>query len=284
MMLVVSLLSLISLPASAENTQITQWTGQALGNKNSWSVPMFRTPSHERMTIKVVPSGGSYNGISASDLARWMETSLIRQAQSLGPVRNISVFTGSASKGDLVLEVDLKVVSGQDFNRNYGSSSNSENWRGSSHSSSASGSDSREWTKMYVTIQPILYRVGEKDQREVIAAPSARISASESEMTASAEERSSSRSDSYNWRRGSSSSSHSESDGSQWRNDSISRDTMADGLVQRLSRQAISLTFQDLCQALQIERYGEIKDRETVTSQTVPQRDAEAPLEYSVAQ
>lgn len=296
------LVGIVSLPAFGRDPQMTQWGSAVLANSSTaghqinqqdmnhvsitWEVPMFRMQCHERMTIKVIPSGNTnFSGISASEFASWTQASLLRQAQSLGPVRNISVFQGSPCKGDLVLEVSVRIVSGRDFNRNTDSSSHSESWRGGNHEASGSNGDSKEFTGVYLTLQPILYRIGEGDQKEIVAAPAARISASDSEMTASAENFQYRRSDSYQWRRGSSSSSHSESHSSEWGNDQdMSRETQADGLVQRLSRQAICLTFQDLCQALQVQRYGEIKDREAAEQRQPETPRSSGGISYTVTQ
>lgn len=262
--LVLVLALVASFPVFGRDTEIMQWTGGVFSGGNiPWEAPMFRCPRPERMTVKVTSSGGSFSGVSSSEYASWLEIMLMRQAQSLGPVRNITLFEGNPRKGDLLLEVSVRITSGQNENRNTGSSSSSSSWRRSSHSTSASGSDSREWNRVYLTLQPILYRIGEGGQKEIVAAPSARISASESEMTSSSEDSSYSRSDSYSTRRGSSYSSNSSRESSDWSNDEdLSREVMADGLVQKLSRQAISLVFTDLAKSLEIKRYGEIKARE----------------------
>lgn len=265
-LLVLVLALVVSLPTFGRDAEIMQWTGAVLSGGNvPWEAPMFRCPKPEKMTVKVTSSSGTFSGVSSSEYARWIETSLLRQAQSLGPVRNIAIFEGQPRKGNLLLEVSLRIVSGEDSNRNSSSSSYSDSWRRGSRSSSTSNSDSRDWGRVYITLQPILYRIGEGGQKEIMAAPSARISASEGQMTASLEDNSSSRSDSYYSRRGNSYTSRSESSSSDWQNDSeLAKETMADGLVQKLSRQAIALVFTDFAKSLEIQRYGEIKAREAM--------------------
>lgn len=275
----------------AADSEMMQWLGGVLANSTTdptatvsgkamervvipWQVPMFRCPTKERMTIEVVSAAGTFGGSSSSswiffganfqELSTWVKTSLLRQMQSYGPVRNIKMFTGKPVQGDLILEVDLRIVSGKDFYRNSGSSSRSFGGKHYSENSASSSQDGAEKNKVYLTLSPILYRLGENGSKEIVAAPDARISASESEVTSSQEASSSSDSKAYSWRGGNSSNSRSESSSSEWGTDEqMSREQMFDGLVQRLSKQAVALTLQALRDSLQIDRYNSIKDSES---------------------
>lgn len=240
-------------------------TGKAQQRINlSWEPPMFRCPSHERITVKVnLVGGGSFNGANSEELAKWIESAVLRQIQTYGPVRNMTPFTGTPKIGDLLLEIDVRVTSGQDFYRNSDSSSRSFNGRHSSENSTSSSQDGAEKSGVYLTLSPILYRIGE-GSNDVVASTDARISASESEITSSQEANSFSQSNSYSWGGSGSSNSHSDSSSSEWETDKdMSKEHMFDGLVQRLSKQAVALTFEALKDSLQIERYNSIKNSES---------------------
>lgn len=280
LMLIAALL-LSMAPAMAEMPSITRWAGGVLNNSTTktdvtvsekamrdtpvpWQPFKFRMPNKERMMVKVIPIGdGSFGGKSTQEYNDLILESISRFALRYGPERNIRLFTGALKQNDLLLEVKFRVVSGKDYNSISSSNSDYDSWKHSTRSSSNSDSDSRETMGMYILLSPTLYRIGEGEDREILAAPAARISASDAEMTGSESSDSSSRSSSYYHRGRGSSSSHSASDQSSWQNDEeMSKATMADGLVMKLSQKAITLVFEDLGKSLQTERYNEILDKE----------------------
>ena len=289
------LASCVKIPAMAEMPSITRWAGGVLKNATTkqnitvseeamrdtpvpWEPARFRMPQKERMTVKVIPlEGGNFGGISGDLVLE----SISRFALKYGPERNIRLFTGVPKKGDLLLEVKFRVVSGKDYNSNSSSNSDYDRWHRSSTSSSNSDSDSRETTGMYILLSPTLYRIGDDGDKDILAAPTARISASDAETTGSESGSSSSRSDSYYHRGRGSSSSHSASEYSSWQNDeNMSKEKMADSLVTKLSQKAIALVFEDLKKSLEIEQYNKILDEEAQT-QTKPDSEVTFTVEQN---
>jgi len=322
MMAVALVLSLVSRPALAENQNILRWTTPVIrassprsnqtqvdqrsmakdvmsydhGVPDSFRLPLVTDKNgqrKQRLYIKVTCSSSTASSISATEITDSIEGKIRSNATFNANRHNLTVMkSGTPSEGDYLLEVKFRALSGKDQNRNYGSNSQSDSWRGNTQSSSLSGSDSREWTGVYIDFQSTtLSKKCEKDSWEVVVDLNSRISGSDSEITATSDDSSSSRSESYSYRGRASATHRAEQSGSEQRNDEgIALAKMTDDIVSTKCRQAVNLVFIDWSYSVQGDHVNEMIDQRVATSPTVPQRDAvpqrdtDAPLEYSVKQ
>lgn len=272
----VLLISLASC-SEAKDSDMNQWTGTILnnsttdskrGNNNpsermtiNWVIPKFRMARKERMAVEVKVSGGNFRGLRPEEVTEQIRSSLIGMIMEEGPQRNISVVLGQPKRGDLVFKVEAKVVVGKGGFRSSSSSGQSDRYSRSSHESDSSDSGSRESQTVYLSLKPMIYRSGDG---EILSAPAARISASESDLTGGSDSRRNSHSSSYRWKRGrySSHSSYSNYDESWDTDGEIAKETAVDSLIQEKTWEAVCLSFQSLNKSLFIDRYNAIKDRE----------------------
>ena len=279
-LLAILISSLFATSAMAENSEARQWAGAVLkygGTENKkidnpgaqvvipWEVPMFWMKQKEQMTVKVnAVGGGTFCGSSISDVASWLEKSHLRLMQGLGPARNITIFTGPTTDSDLLMEVEARVLSGKQWLDSKSKYSRESSGYGNTNKDAVSSASGKTDQLVYLTLQPILYRVGKNGRKEIVCAPEARISAEQSETISQYSRTSSSIADSYKARKhGTVSWGESSSDSiSSGIDENYSKMQLLDPLSQNTSSMSVALIFKKLPDYLILPRYQKIKEAE----------------------
>ncbi|OQA04992.1 MAG: hypothetical protein BWY68_00017 [bacterium ADurb.Bin400] len=209
--------------------------------------PTFKLTKREVMAVVAIGAEGAFADVPVSQIAIWVQKAAIRYVAAVGPQRGLAAYEGTPCPGQLVLEITVRAVAGEE--RHHNSSVDETDYR------HTSDEHRRTVQVVYLTLQPVIYRLTATGGKEIVAASAARISASESVENASFSARTF-RIDYQRYYAGRWLQHRSNSFGFE-RDANLDREVMVDSLSQRLAQESVVLSLQELAVANQHQQFIE---------------------------